>query len=141
MEKLTQNTQSTQSTKTQNTKNTLGVNTFWQEFRQFAFQGNVLDLGIGLVIGTSFKQLTSSFVDNILMPPLGFLLGKVDFSQLYISLTGERYSSLTDAQAAGAPTVNYGLFITQLIDFLLVALSIYVVLRFVLRQKLGRNAQ
>src|SRR5690606_32685508 len=90
------------------------VQAFWQDFREFAFEGNVIDLGIGIVIGTAFKQLTTSFVENIVMPPIGMLLGSVDFSQLYISLNGKSYESLDAARAVSAPTLNYGMFLTSL---------------------------
>ncbi len=112
------------------------VSTFWQDFREFALQGNVIDLTVGVVIGTAFKQLTTSLVEDIVMPPIGLLLGNADFTELYINLSGGQYATLADAQAAGAATLNYGLFITNLIDFFLVALSVYVVLRFVLRHSM-----
>lgn len=113
------------------------VKSFGQEFRQFALQGNVVDLTVGVVIGTAFKQLMTSFVDNVIMPPVGLIVGNADFSELYLNMSSVHYASLAEAQSAGAPTLNYGLFLTNLIDFLLVALSVYVVLRFVLRQKIG----
>jgi len=116
------------------------VKTFGQEFRQFALQGNVVDLTVGVVIGTAFKQLMTSFVDNVIMPPIGLIVGNADFSELYINMSTTHYNSLAEAQAAGAPTLNYGIFLTNLIDFLLVALSVYVVLRFVLRQKIGGDS-
>ncbi|MCD8484038.1 large conductance mechanosensitive channel protein MscL [Candidatus Woesebacteria bacterium] len=112
------------------------VRTFWQDFREFALQGNVIDLTVGVVIGTAFKQLTTSLVEDIVMPPIGLLLGNADFTELYLNLSGGQYSTLADAQAAGAATLNYGLFITNLIDFFLVALSVYIVLRFVLRHNM-----
>jgi large conductance mechanosensitive channel len=115
------------------------VRSFMDEFRQFAFQGNIVDLGVGLVIGASFKELTSSFVDNILMPPIGLLLGNADFSQLFVSLNGAHFDTLSAAKEAGAPVLMYGAFLTQLIDFLLIALSVYVVLRFVLRQQVVKK--
>lgn len=113
--------------------------TFWDEFRQFALQGNLIDLAIGIVIGTAFKEVTTSFVNDIVMPPIGLLIGRVDFSNLYLNLSGQAYASLSEAQAAGAPTINYGLFITSLIDFLLTALSLYVVLRFLLRYNVTKR--
>ncbi len=113
--------------------------TFWQEFRQFALQGNLIDLTVGVVIGTSFKQLTTSLVDDIVMPPIGLLLGNANFSDLYINLSGQKFPSLAEAQLAGAVTINYGLFITNVIDFLLVALSVYIVLRFVLRHQIVKE--
>lgn len=117
------------------------VGSFWTDFRTFAFSGNLIDLAVGIVVGTSFKELTSSFVENIVMPPIGVLLGNADFSQLYIGLTGQSYGSLAEAQAANAPVIAYGAFLTNLIDFLLVALSMYLVLRFVLRHQFGGKAE
>ncbi len=111
---------------------------FWDDFRDFAFQGNLVDLAVGLVIGASFKDLTTSLVTNIIMPPIGLVLGNADFSQLYISLNGEQFESLAAATEAGAPVLMYGAFITQLIDFLLVALTLFVVLKFVLRHQVKK---
>jgi large conductance mechanosensitive channel len=100
-----------------------------KEFRAFAMRGNVIDLAVGVIIGAAFGKIISSFVNDLLMPPIGLLLGKVDFTNLYISLTGEKYSSLAEAQAAGAPTFNYGLFINNVIDFLIVAFIIFLLIR------------
>lgn len=112
---------------------------FWEEFRQFALQGNLIDLAIGIVIGTAFKEATTSFVNDIVMPPIGLLIGRVDFSNLYLNLSNQDFASFSEAQAAGVPTINYGMFITSLIDFLLTALSMYLVLRFVLRYKVTKR--
>lgn len=92
-------------------------------------RGNVMDLAVGVIIGAAFGKIVSSFVADILMPPLGLLLGKVDFTNLYISLSGQKFASLADAKAAGAATLNYGLFINNIIDFLIVALVIFVLIR------------
>lgn len=100
-----------------------------KEFKAFAMRGNVIDLAVGVIIGAAFGKIISSFVNDLLMPPIGLLLGKVDFTNLYISLTGEKYSSLAEAQAAGAPTFNYGLFINNVIDFLIVAFIIFLLIR------------
>lgn len=108
---------------------------FLQEFREFAFQDNLVSLATGVVIGTAFKNVSTSLVEDIIMPPLGLLLGRVDFTNLYISLSGNRYGSLAEAEAAGAPVIRYGEFISATIDFLLTALSIYIVLYFILRQR------
>lgn len=89
----------------------------------------MIDLAVGVIIGAAFGKIISSFVNDLLMPPIGLLLGKVDFTNLYISLTGENYSSLAEAQAAGAPTFNYGLFINNVIDFLIVAFIIFLLIR------------
>jgi large conductance mechanosensitive channel len=100
-----------------------------KEFKEFALRGNVIDLAVGVIIGAAFGKIVSSLVNDILMPPIGLLLGKVDFSNLYISLTGEKFKSLADAQAAGAATLNYGIFLNNVIDFIIVALVIFVIIR------------
>ncbi len=106
-----------------------GMSNFLKEFKAFAARGNVIDMAIGVVIGASFGKIVSSFVDDILMPPLGLIAGKVDFSNLYINLAGEEYDTLAQAKAAGAATINYGLFINQIINFLIVAFAIFLMLR------------
>lgn len=106
-----------------------------REFKEFALKGNVVDLAVGLMIGAAFGNIVSSLVNDILMPPIGLLLGNVDFSNLFISLSGKSYISLQEAQAAGAPTINYGLFINALINFLLIALALYFVVRIMNRLK------
>jgi len=100
-----------------------------KEFKEFALRGNVIDLAIGVIIGAAFGKIVSSLVNDILMPPIGLLLGKVDFSNLYVSLTGEKFKSLADAQAAGAATLNYGIFLNNVIDFIIVALVIFILVR------------
>lgn len=95
-----------------------------KEFKEFALRGNVLDMAIGIIIGAAFGTVVSSLVKDILMPPIGFLLGKVDFSNLFISLSGH-YASLAEAQAAGAPTINYGLFINTVLNFIIVAAAVF----------------
>jgi large conductance mechanosensitive channel len=95
-----------------------------KEFRDFALRGNVLDIAIGIIIGAAFGSVVSSLVNDILMPPIGFLLGKVDFSNLFISLSG-RYASLAEAEAAGAPTINYGVFINTILNFIIVAAAVF----------------
>ena len=101
----------------------------WQEFKKFIVRGNVMDLAIGLIIGGAFSTIVTSFVNDIIMPPIGLLLGRVDFSNLFIDLTGVGYESLAAAQEAGAATINYGLFINAVVNFLIVALVIFVVVR------------
>jgi large conductance mechanosensitive channel len=100
-----------------------------KEFKAFAMRGNVIDLAVGVIIGAAFGKIISSFVNDILMPPLGLLMGKVDFTNLFVSLTGVKYTSLAEAQEAGAPTLNYGLFINNIIDFLIVAFVIFLMIR------------
>ena len=99
-----------------------------KEFKVFILRGNVLDLAVGIIIGGAFGKIVSSFVNDILMPPLGLILGKVDFSNLFINLSGKAYPTVAAAKAAGAPTLNYGLFINSIIDFLIVAFAIYLMI-------------
>src|SRR2546428_427901 len=101
----------------------------WKEFKEFAMRGNVLDMAVGIVIGAAFGKIVTSFVGDILMPPLGLLLGQVDFSNLFISLSGQTYPSLAAAKAAGAATVNYGVFLNTVLDFVIVAFAIFVLIR------------
>src|SRR5262245_35921454 len=100
-----------------------------KEFREFIMRGNVLDLAVGIVIGAAFGKIVSSFVADILMPPIGLLLGKVDFTNLFLSLSGAHYDTIAAAKAAGAPTLNYGLFLNAVVDFLIVAFAIFLVVR------------
>ena len=100
-----------------------------KEFRQFAMRGSVIDLAVGVIIGAAFGKIVTSFVSDVLMPPIGLLLGNVDFSSLFIALNGQAYASLAEAQAAGAPTLNYGLFINTVIDFVIVAFAIFLLIR------------
>ncbi len=101
----------------------------WQEFKQFAARGNVIDLAVGVIIGASFGKIVSSLVSDIVMPPIGLALGRVDFKNLYVSLNGQVYASLADAQKAGAPTINYGVFLNTVVEFLIVALVVFLFVR------------
>lgn len=100
-----------------------------KEFKEFAMRGNVLDMAIGIIIGAAFGKIVSSFVNDILMPPIGLLLGRVDFSNLFINLSGEPYASLAEAKAAGAATINYGVFLNTVLDFVIVAFAVFLVIR------------
>jgi large conductance mechanosensitive channel len=102
---------------------------FTSEFKEFAMKGNVLDMAVGIVIGAAFGSIVNSLVKDVLMPPLGLVLGKVNFTDLFISLDGKTYATLAEAQAVAAPTINYGLFINTIINFIIVALAIFVVIR------------
>jgi len=102
----------------------------FKEFKAFIMRGNVLDLAIAVIIGGAFGKIVTSFVNDIIMPPIGLLLGKVDFSNLFLNLSGTPYSSVAEAKKAGVPTINYGMFLNTLIDFLIVALVIFFVVRF-----------
>lgn len=114
----------------------------WKEFKQFAMRGNVLDMAVGIIIGAAFGKIVSSFVSDVLMPPLGLMLGKMDFSNLFIDLSGHGYKSLPEAKAAGAATLNYGLFLNSVIDFVIVAFAIFLLIRAVnkLHEKKGPEA-
>jgi len=101
----------------------------WKEFREFAIKGSVVDLAVGIIIGAAFNGLVNSFVNDIIMPIPGAILGKLDFSNLLISLNGQAYPSLAAAKAAGAPTINYGLFINNVINFLIVAFVVFLLVR------------
>jgi large conductance mechanosensitive channel len=100
-----------------------------KEFKLFIMRGNVLDLAIGIVIGAAFGKIVSSFVADVLMPPVGLLLGKVDFSNLFLDLSGQGHPTLAAAKAAGAPTLNYGVFLQSVLDFLIVAFAIFLVVQ------------
>jgi large conductance mechanosensitive channel len=105
----------------------------FKEFKAFIMRGNVLDLAVAVIIGGVFGKIVSSFVNDVLMPPIGLVLGKVDFSNLYLNLSHTSYATLAEAQKAGSPVIKYGLFINTVIDFLIVSLVIYFVVRFVNR--------
>jgi len=106
-----------------------------KEFKEFAMRGNVLDMAIGIIIGAAFGKIVSSFVSDILMPPIGLLMGKVDFSSLFINLSEQNYPSLAAAKAAGAPTINYGVFFQTMFDFVIIAFVIFLLVRQVNRMK------
>ncbi len=105
------------------------------EFKKFAMRGNVIDLAVGLIIGTAFGKIVSSMVQDIIMPPIGLLLGNVDFSGLFINLSSIEFATLKEAQAAGAPTINYGIFINHILDFMIVAFAIFMVIKVINRLK------
>ena len=106
-----------------------------QEFKKFALQGNVLDMAIGIIIGAAFGKIVSSLVADVLMPPIGLLVGKIDFSSLFLNLSGQDYASLAAAKAAGAPTINYGIFLNNILDFLIVAFVIFLLVKQINRLK------
>ena len=107
----------------------------FKEFKEFIAKGNVIDLAVALVIGAAFGKIITSFVEDVIMPPIGMLLGKVDFSNLFISLNGQHYNSLAEAKAAGAATLNYGMFLNTVISFLIVAFVIFLVIRQINKMK------
>ncbi|MBX6322921.1 MAG: large conductance mechanosensitive channel protein MscL, partial [Rhodospirillaceae bacterium] len=100
-----------------------------QEFKEFISRGNVIDLAVGIIIGAAFTGIVNSLVNDILMPPIGWLLGNIDFSNYFITLSGGPYATLKEAQDAGAATINYGVFINAVINFLIVALAIFLLVK------------
>jgi large conductance mechanosensitive channel len=106
-----------------------------KEFKEFAMKGNVLDMAIGVIIGGAFGKIISSLVSDVLMPPIGLLMGKVDFSSLFLNLSGTPQPSLTAAKAAGAPTLNYGVFLQSIFDFIILAFAIFLLVKQVNRLK------
>ena len=111
-----------------------------KEFKEFAMRGNVLDMAIGIIIGGAFGQIVNSLVNDILMPPIGLLLGKVDFSTLFINLSGQHYATLTEAKKAGATTINYGVFLNTVINFIIVAFAVFLLVRQINRMKRQEEA-
>jgi large conductance mechanosensitive channel len=100
-----------------------------KEFKEFIMRGNVLDLAVAVVIGAAFGKIVASFVEDILMPPIGLALGGADFSNLFINLSGKAYPSVAAAKAAGAPTLNYGIFLNNIINFLIIAFAIFLLIK------------
>jgi large conductance mechanosensitive channel len=99
------------------------------EFKQFIMRGNVVDLAVGVVIGAAFGKIVTSFVEDILMPPIGMALGNVDFSSLFISLSGKDFPSVAAAKAAGAATLNYGIFLNNILNFVIIAFAIFILIK------------
>jgi large conductance mechanosensitive channel len=112
----------------------------FDEFKKFALKGNVMDMAVGIIIGGAFGKIISSFVGDVLMPPIGMLMGGVDFTTLYYSLNGETYATLEAAIEAGAPLIRYGSFIQTVIDFLIIAFSIFMMVRTMNRMKAKEEA-
>ncbi len=100
-----------------------------KEFKEFALRGNMLDMAVGIILGAAFGNIVSSLVNDLLMPPLGLLLGRVDFANLFLSLSGQPYASLAEARAAGAATLNYGLFVNTVMHFVIVAFAVFLLVR------------
>lgn len=101
----------------------------WKEFKEFAMRGNVMDMAVGIIIGAAFGKIINSLVTDVMMPPLGLLMGGMDFSNLFINLSGTAYATLEQAKAAGAPTINYGLFINATINFIIVAFAVFMLVK------------
>jgi len=113
----------------------------FKEFKEFAMRGNVIDLAVGVIIGAAFGRIVSSLVDDVIMPPIGLLLGGIDFSDFFITLKGDSYATLAAAKEAGAVTLNYGLFINAVFQFLIVAFAIFIVVKQINRLKRAEEAK
>jgi large conductance mechanosensitive channel len=100
----------------------------FKDFRNFLSRGNVLDMAVGIIIGIAFGSVVSSLVNDIIMPPIGLLIGKVNFADLFINLSSKHYSTLAEAKAAGAPTINYGVFVNTIINFLIIAFAVFLMI-------------
>ncbi len=111
-----------------------------KEFREFAMKGNVLDLAVGIIIGAAFTGVVNSFVNDVLTPPLGRLTGGVDFSNLFLNISGQYYATLKDAKAAGAATINYGVFLNTIIQFVIVAFAVFLLVKQVNRFRAPETA-
>ena len=107
----------------------------FKEFKEFALRGNVVDMAVGIIIGAAFGKIVSSLVSDIIMPPIGVLLGGVDFSELFITLSGQTYATLAQAKEAGAATISYGVFFNTVLNFVIVAFAIFMVIRMINRLK------
>lgn len=106
-----------------------------KEFKEFAMRGNVVDMAVGIIIGAAFGKIVSSLVNDVLMPPIGLLLGKMDFSNLFLNLSGKSYATVAEAKAAGAATIGYGIFINNILDFTIVAFAVFLLVRQINRLK------
>ena len=111
-----------------------------KEFKEFAMRGNVVDMAVGIIIGAAFGKIVTSLVNDIIMPPIGLLVGNVDFSQLFVNLSDGAYSTLAEAQEAGAATINYGIFLQAVFDFIIVAFAIFMVVKQMNRLKKQEEA-
>jgi len=112
-----------------------------KEFKAFAMRGNVVDMAVGIIIGGAFGRIVSSFVNDVVMPPIGLLLGNVDFSNLFVNLSGSTYATIAAAEEAGAPILKYGTFIQTVVDFLIVAFTIFMAIKFMNRLKREEEQQ
>jgi large conductance mechanosensitive channel len=119
----------------------MGEASMWREFREFAMRGNVVDLAVGIIIGAAFTTIVNSLVNDLIMPPFGLLLGGVDFTNLFVTLKGGSHPTLEAAKAAGAVTMNYGLFINAVIRFVIVAFAIFILVKQINRLKKEEPAE
>jgi large conductance mechanosensitive channel len=107
----------------------------YKDFKEFVMRGNVFDLAVGIVIGAAFGRIVSSLVNDVLMPPIGLAIRRVDFKELFINLSPGQYQTLAEAKAAGAPTINYGIFLNTILEFIIVAFAIFLMLRAINRMR------
>ena len=112
----------------------------FKEFKEFALKGNVIDLAIGIIIGAAFNKVVQSLVTDIIMPPVGMIVGKVDFASLFINLSGTSYATLVEAKKAGAATLNYGLFLNNVVDFTIMAFVVFIMVKQINRLKRAEPA-
>jgi large conductance mechanosensitive channel len=112
-----------------------------QEFREFAIRGNVVDMAVGILVGAAFGRIINSLVQDVILPPIGLITGKIDFSGLYISLSGVEYESLAAAKAAGAATINYGIFLDNFVTFLIVSICVFFIVKQINRLKRSEDSQ
>lgn len=101
----------------------------WKEFKEFAIKGNIIDMAVGIIIGTAFSKIVNSLVNDVIMPLFSMITGRVDFTNMFLALNGEHYKSLADAKEAAVPTLNYGIFISAIIDFLIIAFTLFIVIK------------
>ena len=111
----------------------------WKEFKEFAIKGNALDLAVGVIIGAAFGKIVTSVVEDLIMPPLGYVVGKIDFSNMFVSLDGKYYQTLKAAKDAGAPIVAYGVFLNNVLNFLIVAFAVFLLVKQINRLKKGEE--
>lgn len=107
----------------------------FKEFKEFAVKGNVIDLAVGVIIGGAFGKIVSSLVDDVIMPPIGKMMGGLDFKSLFVNLSDIPYETIADAKKAGAPTINYGIFVNTVIDFIILAFVIFIMVRQINKMK------
>lgn len=111
-----------------------------KEFREFAIKGNMVDMAVGIIIGAAFGKIVTSLVEDIIMPPIGLLLGRVDFANLYLNLSGQQWESMEAAKAAGAPIIRYGMFLNQAISFVVVAFAVFLLVKAINRLRRAQDA-
>ncbi len=112
-----------------------------KEFKEFAMKGNVVDLAVGIIIGGAFQKIVTSLVNDVIMPPISILTGRIDFTNRFIALSGGDFKTIADAKAAGVPTFNYGMFLNNILDFLLVAFAVFLLVKYINRLRRRPEAE